>query len=242
MTPYDPKTGSKRMSVVGLSNAPVSLPVAVQANIYYSEPPGEPIPMAALGNADQNKDGVIELDEVKGSLGTYRLIERLDQGFGNADGKVDQAEWDKGFGSFLNKGGLSCVQLQNKNGQLEGTVKWKYTKTAPYISSAIVIDGLVYIINDGGILICFDADSGDLIKRERLREATGQYYASPIAAGDRILFSNLQGKLTLVRAGREFSVLSSLDLGESIVATPSIHQGRLFVRTKSQLYCFDKEA
>ena len=241
MVAYDLETGEKRLSMIGLTNAPVAVPVVYNDHIYYSEPPGEPIPMEALGNADANKDGVIELEEVKNSVGTYRLIERLDKGFGNDDGKVDQAEWDKGFGSFLNKGGLSCIQLESRGGAIEGTLKWKYTKSTPYIPSALVSDDLVYIINDGGILICFDAKTGDIIKRERLGEATGQYYASPVSAGDRMVLANMQGKVSLLKTGKDFKLITTIDLAEPIVATPSIYQGRLYIRTNSQVYCFDRK-
>jgi outer membrane protein assembly factor BamB len=241
MVAYDLETGEKRLSMIGLTNAPVAVPVVYNDHIYYTEPPGEPIPMEALGNADANKDGVIELEEVKNSVGTFRLIERLDKGFGNDDGKVDQAEWDKGFGSFLNKGGLSCIHLEKRGDAIEGTLKWKYTKSTPYIPSALVSDDLVYIINDGGVLICFDAQTGDIIKRERLGEATGQYYASPVSAGDRMVLANLQGKVSLLKTGRDFKLIKTIDLEERIVATPSIYQGRLYIRTNSQVYCFDRK-
>ncbi len=88
--------------------------------LFYSEPQGEPVSMQALGPVDKNNDGVIELEEVKMSVGAYRLIERIDSGYGNGDGKVDQAEWDKSFGTFLNKGGLSCVELVEEDGKLQG--------------------------------------------------------------------------------------------------------------------------
>ncbi len=241
MVAYDLETGEKRMSMIGLTNAPVAVPVVHHDHIYYTEPPGEPIPMEALGNADANKDGEIELKEVENSVGTYRLIERLDKGFGNDDGKVDKAEWDKGFGSFLNKGGLSCIHLTARDGAIEGSLKWKYTKSTPYIPSALVIDDLVYIINDGGVLICFDGRTGDIIKRERLGEATGQYYASPVSAGERMILANLQGKVSLLKTGKDFKLIKTIDLEEPIVATPSIYQGRLYIRTNTNVYCFDRK-
>ena len=242
MLAYDLKTGEKRMSLLGLTNAPVSLPVIIKQRIFYTEPPGKPLPMSALGNADKNGDQVIELTEVKDSIGTYRLIERLDQGFGNGDGKVDEAEWNKGFGTFVSKGGLSCIELSSNSGQIDAQVLWKYTKTTPYIPSVLVKDDLLYIINDGGVMICIDALSGAMLSRQRLNGATGQYYASPVMAGNRIVIANLDGKLSMLSAGRNFQLLSTLDLAEPIVASPAVHQGRLYIRSSDRVYCFGKKS
>ncbi len=235
---YDAATGEQVSSIAGLTNAPVTVPAVFGNRFCYSEPPGEPMRMDALGPADKNNDGFIELSEVERSVGMKRLIERIDQGFGNSDGKIDGAEFEKAFNTFLNRGGLSCVELTDKAGTIEPNVIWKYTKATPYIASALMVDDLVYIINDGGIMICFDASNGEVVKRERLSAATGTYYASPIAAGDKIVAANLDGKLTLLQTGREFSVLKTVDFGEPIVATPSVAQGKLFVRTDTALYCF----
>ena len=103
------------------------------------------------------------------------------------------------------------------------------------------MDSLVYGINDGGVMICFDGQTGDIIKRERLGGATGQYYASPIGAGNRMILANLQGKVSLLRTGKDFELLKTIDLEEPIVATPSIYEGRLYIRTQSQVYCFDRK-
>ncbi len=241
MLAYDLKTGERRMSLLGLTNAPVSVPVIDKRRIYYTEPPGKPLPMSALGNVDKNGDQIIELAEIKDSIGAYRLIERLDKGFGNGDGKVDQAEWDKGFGTFVSKGGLSCVELSSQDGRLDGQVKWKYTKTTPYIPSVLVKDDLVYIINDGGVMICIDAKDGSMLSRQRLNGATGQYYASPVMAGDRMVIANLDGKVSLLSAGKDFRLLSTLDLAEPIVASPAIHSGRLYIRSSDRVYCFGKK-
>jgi outer membrane protein assembly factor BamB len=102
-----------------------------------------------------------------------------------------------------------------------------------------MLDDLVYIINDGGVLLCLDTTSGEVVKRGRLTGATGQYYASPVSDGKKLLLANLAGQMSLVEAGREWKSLSTLDLEESIVATPSLHNGKLYVRTATQLYCFD---
>lgn len=205
MVGYELSSGERAFSVAGLTNAPVGVPVVHGNRIYYSELPGEPIPMEALGPADQNKDGVIELAEVKGSQG-----------------------------KFLNNGGLSCVELNERQGVLEAEVLWRYSKSTPYISSVLMLDDLVYIINDGGVLLCMDATSGEVVQRGRLTGATGQYYASPVSDCKKLLLANLAGQLSLVEAGREWKSLSTLDFEESIMAPPSVHHGKFYVRTATR--------
>ena len=47
-----------------------------------------------------------------------------------------------------------------------------------------------------------------------------------------------KGVVTVLKAGGQWEILSSLDLGERIVATPVIHDGRLYVRSEKAIYCF----
>jgi outer membrane protein assembly factor BamB len=235
---YDIQTGEKRASIEGLANAPVSTPVVMGNRVYYNEPPGEPVPMAALGPADKNQDGIIEIAEVAGSVAATRLIERIDQGFGDNNGAVDQAEWDKAFGTFLNRGGFSCIEFKHNEKELQSQVVWKYSKSTPYIPSSLVLDDVAYLINDGGILMAFDGGNGELIQRARLGEAAGQYYASPIAGGDKLVLTSRDGKITIVQAGRPFQVKNTYSVGDPVVATPSIDNGLLYVRSEKFLFCF----
>jgi hypothetical protein len=47
-----------------------------------------------------------------------------------------------------------------------------------------------------------------------------------------------EGKLTVLKATPEWEVLAVNDLGDEAFATPAISNGRIFVRTRSTLYCF----
>ena len=46
--------------------------------------------------------------------------------------------------------------------------------------------------------------------------------------------------MTIVQAGRDWTVLGSSDLGEPVFATPALLAGRVYVRTASTLYAFGK--
>ena len=46
------------------------------------------------------------------------------------------------------------------------------------------------------------------------------------------------GVVSVLRSGADWEVLQANDMGEEIHATPVILDGRIYLRTKSALYCF----
>lgn len=70
----------------------------------------------------------------------------------------------------------------------------------------------------------------------------GNYYASPVAGDGKVYVQGENGFLLVVKLGEEPEVLAKNDMGDSVVATPAIADGRIFVRTLNTIYCFSKEA
>ena len=66
----------------------------------------------------------------------------------------------------------------------------------------------------------------------------GEYYASPIAADGKVFLANTEGKITVLKASAEWEVLAVNEIGDEVSATPALSNGRIFVRTRSTLYCF----
>lgn len=95
-------------------------------------------------------------------------------------------------------------------------------------------------MRNGGILTSYDAETGSILKTGRLESALGAYSASPVAAEGRIYLASEDGQVTIVTAGRDWTVLGSSDLGEPVFATPALLAGRVYVRTASALYAFRK--
>ena len=108
----------------------------------------------------------------------------------------------------------------------------------PQLPTPVLYRGVLYMINDGGILTTLDPRSGAVLKQGRLRDAVDQYYASPVAADGKVYFVSRSGIASVLKAGREQEVLSVADLDEEVAATPAIADGRVYLRTKSALYCF----
>ena len=102
----------------------------------------------------------------------------------------------------------------------------------------MVYDGLVYMVKAGGIVTAIDPATGQATKEGRSKDAPGDYTASPIAADGKVFLASVNGKVTVLKAGREWEVLGVNDLGDEIHATPALSGGRIYVRTRGTLYCF----
>ena len=85
------------------------------------------------------------------------------------------------------------------------------------------------------MLTCLQASTGRELFRERLG-ATGQYIASPIAAGDKLVAASVRGGVTVIQVDDQLKVLARNDFGEKIFATPAIFENKLYVRTVGHLY------
>jgi outer membrane protein assembly factor BamB len=113
-------------------------------------------------------------------------------------------------------------------------VRWVNPLT-PDVGTPLVADGLVYMLHKDGKLQCVDLETGKDVYVERTH--TGQHRTSPILVGGRLCFASNDGWVSVVKAGRTFQLLDSIDFGgESITASLVVSDGRLFVRSAAALY------
>lgn len=75
-----------------------------------------------------------------------------------------------------------------------------------------------------------------------LKDAIGEYYASPVASEGKMYFVSKEGKITVVRTGQDWTVLSSAALNEQVIATPAISGAKIYIRSEASLYCFGSAA
>jgi outer membrane protein assembly factor BamB len=235
MAAFRADTGEKLWWLTGKSNAPIGCPAVTNDQIYFCEPEGEPIPFSMVASMDKDSDGRLSLSELKDEPAASRLFDRIDE---NRDQSVDEAEWNSSFGTFVGRGGLIAVDPSGAGDITATHVKWSITKSVPHIPSVLVYQGVLYFVQDGGIVTSVDPGTGEVAKRARLSESTGQYYASPVAADGKIYLANTDGNISVLRAGREWEVLSTNKLGEACYATPVIANNCLFIRCEKSIYCF----
>ena len=135
-------------------------------------------------------------------------------------------------------GGLVRTRLNGKGDVTQSNIAWRYTKGLSYLAGALLYNDVLYVIRDGGILSTFNPQTGALLRQERLKDAIGDYYASPVASDGKIYVVNREGKVTVIRAGADWEPLSTSDLAEQVIAAPAIADSRIYIRTETTLYCF----
>ncbi len=121
------------------------------------------------------------------------------------------------------------------------SIVWSLDKMGPYNPSPIVYSGLYYTLLDRGMLTCHDAKTGELVF-DRTRFPQGATFtASPWAYNGKLFFLDENGTTYVMPVGREFNVERTNALDELTLASPAIVQGKLLLRTASQVYCVSNE-
>jgi len=110
---------------------------------------------------------------------------------------------------------------------------WKSLRNVPNKPSLLLVNDLLFMIDDNGVASCVEAKTGTAIWRERVG---GNYSASPVYAEGRIYFFSEEGKTTVVEARREFKKLAENKLDDGFMASPAIAGKAFFLRTKTHLY------
>jgi outer membrane protein assembly factor BamB len=112
-------------------------------------------------------------------------------------------------------------------------VVWQAQTGAPYISSLVHDNGLVYMASDVGGVTVLDAATGQRVWQQRL---PGIFSASPVAGDGKVYFTSETGDVIVIRSGRQPEVLARNEMGERLIASPAIAGGHLFLRSDDRLF------
>ena len=118
------------------------------------------------------------------------------------------------------------------------TPPWKERKAAPCTPSIVAVGDEAYWVSDSGIAACADIKTGKIHWSHRLG---GNFSASPVAAEGRIYFQNENGVGFVVKAAKDFELISENDLQERSLASYCVTNGAIFIRTADYLYCIRKK-
>ncbi|MBI1371667.1 MAG: PQQ-binding-like beta-propeller repeat protein [Phycisphaera sp.] len=115
---------------------------------------------------------------------------------------------------------------------------YKIDKSAPYVPTPLHVDGLLFLVWDGGVATCLDAKTGDVKWRERLG---GDFFGSPVCVNGYIYVINRNGDVVVFKAGDKYEPVSVNPLGELSYSTPAVANGRMYLRSLGHLTCIGAE-
>ncbi len=264
LTSYDPATGEERWWVGGFPPETVTVPVAGSGLLFASAAAlggrgDDKLDAAAtwkmtVDEFDRNHDNQIQRNEMTGGFAFIQRPElpKDNPGYGlpvrdmdvllkifdhDKNRIISEDEWMQTMSGFEAHSHPNLVAIRPGATQdaRPTQVAWEIRRGIPETCSLLYHQGRLYLLRDGGVLTCLEAPTGRELFRERIG-APGQYIASPIAAGNKIITASVRGVVTVIQVDDRLNVLARNDFGEKVFATPAVVDNTLYLRTTKRLY------
>jgi len=116
---------------------------------------------------------------------------------------------------------------------------WHFDKIRRSVSTAAIKDGLLYIADFSGFLHCLDLKTG---KPYWTHDMFAAIWGSPILIGDKVYLGDEDGDVAVIEHGKMFKLVSEINMGSSVYATPVPANGKLFIMNRNQLYAIEEGA
>lgn len=111
---------------------------------------------------------------------------------------------------------------------------WRNEKLNPGTASPVIIGDAIYVLNNAGVLIRASTKNGDEAWKLRLK---GPFSGSPVAAGKFIYIAGERGDFQVVdTTAKDGEVVCTVELKETILSTPAISNGAVFIRSDGTLW------
>jgi outer membrane protein assembly factor BamB len=255
---YDPDTGKRKWFARTLLRNIKTTPVSQNGVIYLSLESGG-IANQWLASVDQvetgNNDGKLTKQEIQAFVGKVRIPDAFfkrtfDRGDVNKDGFLEGRELDLAFlppdnfaGARFDSANPSQRFIQAVRGGGTGDVTkthvlWNHADRTPdHIVSPLVVENRMFVMKGGGITSCFNTAHGEPFWHLQRIPNTSDYFASPVYGDGKIYVAGANGVVLVLASAEQLQPLAKNDMGESILATPAIADGRLFIRTRTKLFC-----
>ena len=209
----DIKSGENRWKIARPKTANWTSPVVVQSG-------GQPVVVLQSGN------GIVAVHPRTGKV----AWEFLD---GASTIPSSAASGDT---LFVPSKGLTALRPESP-GQAPRQL-WRNNQLAPGTASPVVAGNRIYSVNNAGVLSCGDAATGNRLWQLRLK---GPFSATPLYSTGKLYFFNEKGLAQVVDTTKpEGEIIAEFSLGATILGTPSLAAGSLYVRSDGHLWKLGK--
>ena len=110
---------------------------------------------------------------------------------------------------------------------------WAFDKSRRSVSTASIVDGLIYIPDFSGFLHCLDVKTGQEYWQHDLLAAV---WASPFVVDGRVYIGDEDGDVLVLQHGKEKKILAEMNMGSAVYGTVVPANGVLFLNNRSQIF------
>lgn len=121
---------------------------------------------------------------------------------------------------------------------------WRQTKGSNVGSPIFYKDHLYWASDNGGVMTCQNAATGDFVYQERFKPSPERVWSSPVLADGKLYIVSQHKGTFVVAAKPEFELLAHNvfeDDDSRTNASPAVSHGQLLLRTDRRLYCIGKK-
>jgi outer membrane protein assembly factor BamB len=187
----------------------IATPVVWQNRLYIG-----------VGQDPEHKEGV-------GHLWCIDLVKANQKGATNKDNDVSPADDNFDPQATANKDSALGWHFGGKKKGGEARNPYVFGRS---MSTCSVHDGLCYAVDLGGHLFCLDATSG---KPYWQHDMNAPCWSSPYWVDGKVYLGNDNGELLIFQDGKEKKLLTTIDMGAGIRATPVVANGVLYLMTEN---------
>ena len=121
-----------------------------------------------------------------------------------------------------------------KRGDITETGRvWHYDKIRRSISTGAIYNGLLFYSDFSGFVHCLDVKTG---KPYWVHDMLSAIWSSPMVIDGKVYVSDEDGDVAILEASKEKKVISTVNMGSSVYATPVPANGALFIMNRNQLF------
>lgn len=128
---------------------------------------------------------------------------------------------------------MAAVKLDSAASGKPPEAAFRVERNVAQMPSGIAYDGLLFIWNDAGIVVCVKADTGKTVWTERIG---GNFSCSPVCIDGKLYCVSEEGEVVVIAAAEKFEELGRTMLDEGSAGTPAVAGDTLYLRTYSKLY------
>jgi outer membrane protein assembly factor BamB len=115
-------------------------------------------------------------------------------------------------------------------------IAWRQSTAAPYIPSPVAYGDYLFVLFDQGFIACYETKTGKEVYGKQRIDVGTNFSASPIVVDGKLYCMSEDGDVYVISAGPKYELLAKNSLGEAVMASPAISDGKMFLRGLKHLY------